>query len=144
MLIAAAAPRLGEHVVHIGAGVGYYTAILAQMAGGGGRRPGSGRKKGVPNKLTADVKAAIIAAFSDVGGPEYLRKIARTHPQVFCSLLSKVRTGSSMLLIKPQSLAMPSSRAMMLFVTERSSCRTSGPNAMVPSGRPHASTLPER
>ena len=30
-LIAAAAPKPGDHVVHIGAGVGYYTAILAHM-----------------------------------------------------------------------------------------------------------------
>jgi protein-L-isoaspartate(D-aspartate) O-methyltransferase len=37
MLIAAAAPRLGEHAVHIGAGVGYYTAILANMVGESGR-----------------------------------------------------------------------------------------------------------
>jgi len=33
MLIAAAAPWPGEHVVHIGAGVGYYTAILAHLVG---------------------------------------------------------------------------------------------------------------
>ena len=37
MLIAAAAPRPGEHAVHIGAGVGYYTAILANMVGESGR-----------------------------------------------------------------------------------------------------------
>jgi protein-L-isoaspartate(D-aspartate) O-methyltransferase len=37
MLIAAAAPRDGDHVVHIGAGVGYYTAILARLAGNAGR-----------------------------------------------------------------------------------------------------------
>jgi protein-L-isoaspartate(D-aspartate) O-methyltransferase len=37
LLIAAAAPRLGEHVVHIGAGVGYYTAILAHIVGEIGR-----------------------------------------------------------------------------------------------------------
>ena len=37
MLIAAAGPRSGEHVVHIGAGVGYYTAILAHMVGQSGR-----------------------------------------------------------------------------------------------------------
>jgi len=37
MLIAAAGPRPGEHVVHIGAGVGYYTAILAHMVGESGR-----------------------------------------------------------------------------------------------------------
>jgi len=37
MLMAQADPRPGEHVVHIGAAVGYYTAILAHMAGSGGR-----------------------------------------------------------------------------------------------------------
>ncbi len=36
-LMASAAPRLGEHVVHIGAGVGYYTAILAHAVGASGR-----------------------------------------------------------------------------------------------------------
>lgn len=33
----ALAPRLGEHVVHIGAGAGYYSAILAHLVGSGGR-----------------------------------------------------------------------------------------------------------
>src|SRR5215469_18032401 len=37
MLMAEADPRPGEHVVHIGAAVGYYTAILAHMLGLGGR-----------------------------------------------------------------------------------------------------------
>jgi protein-L-isoaspartate(D-aspartate) O-methyltransferase len=32
-LIAKASPRSGEHVVHIGAGVGYYTAILQYLVG---------------------------------------------------------------------------------------------------------------
>ncbi|MBV8776518.1 MAG: methyltransferase domain-containing protein [Alphaproteobacteria bacterium] len=36
-LIAAVAPVAGDHVVHIGAGVGYYTAILAHLAGRRGR-----------------------------------------------------------------------------------------------------------
>jgi protein-L-isoaspartate(D-aspartate) O-methyltransferase len=36
-LMASANPRPGEHVVHIGAGVGYYTAILAQSVGPTGR-----------------------------------------------------------------------------------------------------------
>jgi len=31
--IAAAAPAAGEHVVHVGAGVGYYSAIMAHMVG---------------------------------------------------------------------------------------------------------------
>ena len=29
-------------------------------------------------------------AFSMVGGAEYLRRISRTHPQVFCALLGKI------------------------------------------------------
>jgi protein-L-isoaspartate(D-aspartate) O-methyltransferase len=37
LLIAAAAPQAGEHVVHIGTGTGYYTAILAELAGPSGR-----------------------------------------------------------------------------------------------------------
>ena len=36
-LIAAAAPQPGEHVLHIGVGVGYYTAILAELVGATGR-----------------------------------------------------------------------------------------------------------
>jgi protein-L-isoaspartate(D-aspartate) O-methyltransferase len=34
--IAAAAPSTGEHVVHVGAGVGYYSAIMAHMVGPAG------------------------------------------------------------------------------------------------------------
>ena len=37
MLMAQADRQPGEHVVHIGAGVGYYTAILAHMVGESGR-----------------------------------------------------------------------------------------------------------
>jgi protein-L-isoaspartate(D-aspartate) O-methyltransferase len=36
-LIAAAAPQRGEHVVHVGADVGYYTAMLAELVGATGR-----------------------------------------------------------------------------------------------------------
>jgi protein-L-isoaspartate(D-aspartate) O-methyltransferase len=36
-LIARAALKAGEHVVHVGAGVGYYTAIMAHLAGHAGK-----------------------------------------------------------------------------------------------------------
>jgi protein-L-isoaspartate(D-aspartate) O-methyltransferase len=36
-LIASGAPQAGEHAVHIGAGVGYYTAIIARLVGRRGR-----------------------------------------------------------------------------------------------------------
>ncbi len=39
-LLHRAAPRPGEHVVHVGAGVGYYTAIMAHLVGPGGRVTG--------------------------------------------------------------------------------------------------------
>jgi protein-L-isoaspartate(D-aspartate) O-methyltransferase len=37
MWTAAVEPRPGEHLVHIGAGTGYYSAIFAQLVGAGGR-----------------------------------------------------------------------------------------------------------
>src|SRR6516165_10717876 len=39
-LIHRASPRVGEHVVHIGTGTGYYTAILAHLVGPSGRVTG--------------------------------------------------------------------------------------------------------
>src|SRR6202035_5242368 len=39
-LIHQASPALGEHVVHIGAGTGYYTAILAHLVGPPGQVTG--------------------------------------------------------------------------------------------------------
>jgi hypothetical protein len=56
----------------------------------GGKRAGAGRKKGVPNKLTANVKACIMAAFADAGGIDYLVKVAKTDPRTFCTLLGKL------------------------------------------------------
>ena len=35
-LISSASPKPGEHVVHVGAGVGYYTAVLAELVGRSG------------------------------------------------------------------------------------------------------------
>ena len=49
-----------------------------------------GRPQGIPNKLTADVKAAILEAFENAGGASYLLTVAQSSPQVFCALLGKV------------------------------------------------------
>jgi len=56
----------------------------------GGKRPGAGRKPGVPNKLTADVKSAIKAAFDEVGGQKYLVNLAKKDPRTFCTLVGKL------------------------------------------------------
>ena len=56
----------------------------------GGRRVGAGRKKGVPNKISADLKDAVIKTFKKVGGIKYLEGVARTDPAVFCRLLGRL------------------------------------------------------
>jgi hypothetical protein len=50
----------------------------------------TGRAKGTPNKVTVQVKEAIIRAFDEVGGHAYLVAVARQEPRAFCTLLSKL------------------------------------------------------
>lgn len=51
---------------------------------------GKGRKKGVPNKVTAAVKDMILGALSDAGGREYLLRQADENPTAFMTLVGKV------------------------------------------------------
>jgi protein-L-isoaspartate(D-aspartate) O-methyltransferase len=53
-LIASAGPRLGEHVVHVGAGVGYYTAILHRLVGRRGRVTAIEFDSGLAARLAAN------------------------------------------------------------------------------------------
>lgn len=59
------------------------------MAGKGAPKTG-GRQKGVPNKLTADVKAMVLDALSQAGGVKYLLAQAQTNPNAFMTLVGKV------------------------------------------------------
>jgi protein-L-isoaspartate(D-aspartate) O-methyltransferase len=54
LLLAAAAPRAGEHAVHIGAGVGYYTALLAHLVGRRGRVTAIEYDAGLAARLAAN------------------------------------------------------------------------------------------
>lgn len=54
-----------------------------------GERRG-GRKKGTPNKLTADVKGMILEALSRVGGVDYLITQAIANPTAFMTLVGKI------------------------------------------------------
>lgn len=56
----------------------------------GGRRQGAGRKPGVPNKLSGDLKAMILDALGKEGGVEYLREVAQEDRKAFCALLGRV------------------------------------------------------
>ena len=60
------------------------------MAAPKGTRPPGGSRKGIPNKLTADVRAMILAALDDAGGEEYLVQQARDNPKAFMSLLGRL------------------------------------------------------
>lgn len=58
-----------------------------------GHRPpnaGKGRKKGVPNKVTGELKDMILAALSQAGGVDYLQARAIDSPAAFLSLVGKV------------------------------------------------------
>ena len=54
-----------------------------------GRKTG-GRRAGTPNKIGAEVRAAVLDAFVQLGGSSYLVRVANEHPAVFCTLLGKI------------------------------------------------------
>jgi hypothetical protein len=52
--------------------------------------PGAGRKKGTPNRLTREIKGALLDAFNQVGAERWLVRLARKEPRAFAALLSKL------------------------------------------------------
>jgi hypothetical protein len=60
----------------------------------GGKREGAGRKPGTPNKITLQLKEAILEAAHQAGGKDgmvgYLRKQATENSASFMALLGKV------------------------------------------------------
>lgn len=54
------------------------------------RKRTGGRAKGTPNKVTVEVKSAILRAFEELGGWEYLVDVGRKKPEIFCALLAKI------------------------------------------------------
>jgi len=51
---------------------------------------GKGRKRGVPNKLTGDVRSMVAAALDDLGGVDYLVLQADLNPVAFLALVAKL------------------------------------------------------
>ena len=51
---------------------------------------GKGRVKGVPNKVTRELKDMILGALDKAGGVKYLQAKAETHPAAFLALVGKV------------------------------------------------------
>ena len=63
------------------------------MAARKGTRPpnaGKGRPKGIPNKVTTELKEMILAALDGAGGIEYLKARAVDTPGPFLALVGKI------------------------------------------------------
>jgi len=56
----------------------------------GGKREGSGRKAGVPNKLSSTVKENVIAVFDGIGGVEHMKQWAIDNPNNFYNIYAKI------------------------------------------------------
>jgi len=56
----------------------------------GPRKKTGGRKKGTPNKATAQLKDMILNALGESGGVDYLVKQANENPMAFLTLVGKV------------------------------------------------------
>jgi hypothetical protein len=66
-----------------------------------GRKKTGGRKKGTPNKTTTGVKEAILRAFDQVGGEDYLVRIAEDEPRIFCSLIGRILPAEARIETRP-------------------------------------------
>ena len=55
-----------------------------------GNKASKGRPKGVPNKVTADLKSMILEALDRNGGVAYLAEQADENPTAFLTLVGKV------------------------------------------------------
>jgi hypothetical protein len=89
-----------------------------EMAGPGAPKTG-GRQAGTPNRVTADVRAMILAALDRAGGEEYLLEQAHDNPKAFLSLLGRILptqiTGQNDRDLIPESQADPQRIALALL-----------------------------
>ena len=63
---------------------------VPKSAGAKRPQPKGGSRKGVPNKITRDLKEMILGALDDAGGRKYLAEQAVTNAPAFLTLVGKV------------------------------------------------------
>lgn len=56
----------------------------------GGKREGSGRKPGTPNKLSMTVKQNVISVFDAIGGTDHMTQWALDNPNQFYAIYAKL------------------------------------------------------
>ena len=56
----------------------------------GGKQPGAGRPKGMPNKVTKALKEMILGALEQAGGEQYLFTQAHDNQNAFLSLIGRI------------------------------------------------------
>lgn len=61
----------------------------------GGRREGSGRKPGSPNKISATVKQNVINVFDRLGGEDHMTMWAAENPNQFYNIYAKLMPTQS-------------------------------------------------
>lgn len=61
----------------------------------GGKREGSGRKAGTPNKISATVKQNVINVFDKLGGEDHMINWAMDNPNQFYNLYAKLMPTQS-------------------------------------------------
>ncbi len=105
----------------------------ARRPKGSPRTPGSGRKKGQVNHLTASVKAAVEEAFHRVGGAEYLVTVAQNDPKTFCTILGR---------IIPQQVNAELSGTVGIALAERMAGARSRVSTILTGGAPPAAEPP--
>jgi hypothetical protein len=53
------------------------------------QKTGGGSRKGIPNKITSDVREMVLRALQAAGGEDYLKRQAIAQPAAFMALVGK-------------------------------------------------------
>ena len=64
--------------------------LMKPKHGRGGLRAGAGRPKGSQNRVTTALKDLILGSLDELGGKEYLKRLAIENSSAFSSLLARV------------------------------------------------------
>lgn len=67
-----------------------FEKVEGNLSNRGGKREGSGRKAGVPNKMSATVKENVISVFDALGGIEHMKEWATENPNNFYNIYAKI------------------------------------------------------